>query len=523
MQKITIVLATITLTMFVLCLESCKKTPNTVIKPEVETSQVAYITDNSALCVGFVKSDGGSVVVERGFCWGVEHNPIISENHLVVGEGLGEFSCNITHLESNTTYYLRAYARNSVGESYGNEIVFSTLNSNSNTTLPIINLQAVEYITDSSAICSAEIIDNGGAEIIDCGICWSENHNPLIIDNHESDSSVEFGPFTCAIKNLNSGTTYYVRAYASNNQGISYSNEICFTTKPSAASIPFGAISGIFSVSDDLKVYFSQGNLQYQASTNTWRFAEHQWDYVGSTEVETGEPGGTVSGSSNHLISPTYSGWIDLFGWGTSGNNHGSICYQPWSTSQSVSDYNAYGSYTFNLFDEDGTADWGSNSIYNGDNTKQWRTLTQSEWEYVFKTRNTVSGIRFVKARINRGYVDDINGIILLPDNWDESYYPLREPNIITCSFRMNYLTVEQWSILESLGAVFLPAGGSRDGTKLRGVSNNYRYSRGHYWASTRSTVNYVNAVSFDDDSFLSSTSGGRYYGNSVRLVCVTE
>ena len=52
-------------------------------------------------------------------------------------------------------------------------------------------------------------------------------------------------------------------------------------------NVPTGAINGLFSVSENSQVYFSQGNLQYQASTHTWRFAENQWDYVGNNELGT--------------------------------------------------------------------------------------------------------------------------------------------------------------------------------------------------------------------------------------------
>ncbi len=61
-----------------------------------------------------------------------------------------------------------------------------------------------------------------------------------------------------------------------------------------------GAILAEFSVSDSTKVYFSQGNLQYQASTGTWKFADNQYDMIGD---------------NNSNISSSYSGWIDLFGW----------------------------------------------------------------------------------------------------------------------------------------------------------------------------------------------------------------
>lgn len=507
------------LSIAILCFGSCTK-KNEIGKPVVETVQVIGITENSALGRGIVKSDGGDNVTERGVCWSIEHDPTISSNHVSAGDGLGEYTCRLTQLESNTTYYLRAYAINSAGEAYGNEIAFSTVENNNITTLPTIKLRAVEDITDVSAVCHLELVDNGGADIIDCGICWSEEPDPLLINEHESIGPLDIGSVSCQMRHLIPETTYFVRAYATNNQGTSYSSGISFITNPSPIPIPLGAIGGVFSVSEDLKVFFSKGNLQYHASSNTWRFADNQWDYVGSTEVETGEPSGTVIGSSNHLVSSTYNGWIDLFGWGTSGFDHGAICYQPWSTSEVVGDYYAYGSYSLNLYDEDGFADWGSNQVSNGDNSKQWRVLTQSEWDYVFNTRITSSGIRFAKAIVNSVY-----GVILLPDNWNSSVYTFRDPNKPNMSFRSNSLTREQWIVLESYGAVFFPASGNRHGTLVRGVSPppyGYRRAFGNYWASTysNSNVNYVNCMYLDDENVLARTSGGRYYGSSVRLIC---
>ena len=148
------------------------------------------------------------------------------------------------------------------------------------------------------------------------------------------------------------------------------------------ASVPVGAIKGLFSVSETKKVYFSKGNLQYQASTKTWRFADNQWDFIG------GEHGvihtGNVNACSNNNISETYAGWIDLFGWGTSGYNHGAVCYQPWSKSENVADYTIYGKENCNLHDFDGTADWGYNAISNGGNAiGQWYVLDSTEWNYL--------------------------------------------------------------------------------------------------------------------------------------------
>ena len=160
-----------------------------------------------------------------------------------------------------------------------------------------------------------------------------------------------------------------------------------------------GAIKAAFSVSDSKQVYFSQGNLQYQASTGTWRFAEHQYDIIGN---------------DNANISSTNSGWIDLFGWGTSGWNSGANAYQPYSTSTTYKDYYPGGSYSNNLTGTYANADWGVyNAISNGGNQAgQWRTLSADEWYYLFNGRPHADRL------YSQGRVDGLSGLIVLPDNW---------------------------------------------------------------------------------------------------------
>ena len=257
-----------------------------------------------------------------------------------------------------------------------------------------------------------------------------------------------------------------------------------------------GILSGVFSVSDNTQVHFSQGNLQYQASTSTWRFAESQWDYMGN-------------GNAN--ISSTYDGWIDLFCWGTSGYNHGAVCYQPWSSSQNDGDYYAYGSPNYNLFDQTGKADWGYNAISNGGNQENlWRSLTCEEWGYVLTLRTTTSGILYVKARVN-----NINGIILLPDDWDASYYSLSNTNTGNANYDGNIITASQWNTLEQHGAVFLPAAGYRMGTSLGVVNTGARY-----WSSSHQNNNYSLYMDFGTSYLYTQWGNDRYLGGSVRLVC---
>ena len=270
---------------------------------------------------------------------------------------------------------------------------------------------------------------------------------------------------------------------------------------------PTGAINGLFTINDNGdQVYFSQGNLQYQASTNTWRFATNQYDYIGN---------------DNSNISQTYSGWIDLFGWGTSGYNHGAVCYQPWSTSANSSDYYAYNNAIYNLYDQTGRADWGYNAISNGGNADNtWRTLTggySGEWKYIFNRRSTPSSIRYAKAQ-----VAGVNGVILLPDDWSASYYSLNSTNTGSASFNSNVISSSQWNTLEQHGAVFLPAAGNRSGTSISNVG-----SGGYYWSASHGS-DYGNndcacGVYFYNVDLYNGNVYYRYYGRSVRLVCPAE
>jgi len=288
-----------------------------------------------------------------------------------------------------------------------------------------------------------------------------------------------------------------VRAYALRGLEYYYGAEKIFTTEE-IPTPPTGATIGVFTVSETKQVYFSKGNLQYQASTNTWRFAENQWDYIGN---------------DNSNISSSHSGWIDLFGWGTSGYNHGAVCYQPWSTSTSYRDYYAYGIYTYNLNDRTGQADWGCNAISNGGNTtKTWRTLTSEEWAYVFYTRSTPSGIRYAMAQVN-----EVNGVILLPDDWSSSNYSLSGTNDSWASYSSNNISKSDWTNrLEANGAVFLPAAGCRYGTIAYNVS-----SYGHYWSSTAySEIDAYNLYFNSYGGWYAANSEYRCNGFSVRLVC---
>ena len=255
---------------------------------------------------------------------------------------------------------------------------------------------------------------------------------------------------------------------------------------------PQGALNGLFSVSATKQVYFSQGNLQYQASTDTWRFAPNQYNYIGDANANT---------------SSTYSGWIDLFGWGTSGYNHGSVCYQPWSSSTNSSDYYAYGSSTYNLYDQTGQADWGYNAISNGgDVINSWRTLSHEEWNYLF------SGRANANQKYGQATIGSIKGLIVLPDEWTiPSDLSFVSGNGL---YSRNVYTLEEWEDMEAAGAVFFPAGGKREGYEI-GESN-----YGNYWTSKNTNNNSAYYIYFAASNFyFYSRARIKSCGLSVRLV----
>ena len=278
------------------------------------------------------------------------------------------------------------------------------------------------------------------------------------------------------------------------------------------SNVPTGAIDGKFTINEEGdQIYFSQGNLQYRASTNTWKFAENQYDYIGD---------------ANSNISSSYDGWIDLFGWGTSGyhdsNDPYNVNYQPWSSSDSEldNDYNTYGYGPsanmpgMNLTGTSANYDWGvNNPISNGGNAaNQWRTLTLPEWSYVLNTRNTPSGIRFAKAQVN-----DVNGVILLPDDWTSDTYNLNNTNSIGAYYSSNVINASQWATIENVGGVFLPAAGGRFGTTVADVG-----STGFYWlsSSNSSCCAYYVYIYY---AGIYNVNHRRYLGRSVRLVSDVE
>ena len=201
--------------------------------PTVTTSAVTQITETSAVAGGNVTSDGGASVTERGVVYSTTANPTTANTKKVSGSGTGAFTCNLTGLQASTTYYVRAYAINEKGTSYGEQLTFKTLTP---IVPPTITTSAVTQITETTAVAGGNVTADGGASVTERGVVYSTTANPTTA-NTKKVSGSGTGAFTCNMSGLLAGTTYYVRAYAINEKGTSYGEEVSFVTKNLSSSI----------------------------------------------------------------------------------------------------------------------------------------------------------------------------------------------------------------------------------------------------------------------------------------------
>lgn len=296
-----------------------------------------------------------------------------------------------------------------------------------------------------------------------------------------------YSGYICESWTIGSTVYSYSRSYS-----FTVTNDV--TIRANFIAVPTGAIGGLFSVSASQKVWFSMGNLQYNGNS-TWSFASSQWSYLGNTTAQNGYAASTRR---------------DLFYWGTSNIDHGTLVYQPWATAL----YANYGGWYNNVCKSHGnqsenlytTSDWGYNAITNGGNTQNsgWRTLSNSEWNYLLNSRPNAADLRGL------GTVNSVYGLIILPDNC---------PHAISAG----------WATLEADGAVFLPASGCvgflpddyrkdynhnppiyvgfNDYIVDKSVSPDYMGlgTIGYYWSATTGGNHFCYCLLFDSDGIRAS------------------
>lgn len=277
-----------------------------------------------------------------------------------------------------------------------------------------------------------------------------------------------------------------------------------------------GKLPGAFSVSSTKVVYFSQGNLQYNSGTQAWQWAAEQYSYVGNAA-------GNTSINTNGIDNN--NGVVDLFGWVGASSTWTGLAQYGISSSTTTNDVNGYG----NNASENLKSDWG------GLMGTGWRTLTTTEWQYLFNTRtpgstaNNVSNPRYTEAKIltdGTAPAKDICGVILFPDNFNDggsaitgvTWGMINNPSAWSTTY-CTTCTTAGWTALEDMGCVFLPAAGYRYGTTVYNVGG-----YGRYWSSSPYTSNadFAYRVYFYSGAVDPAAYSGRHYGISVRLVSET-
>lgn len=305
-----------------------------------------------------------------------------------------------------------------------------------------------------------------------------------VTDSNTIDAPMIMRPNFVSVSITTDSVSYI---YVDNEKkGVGYGEDLQFTTHDNNNE-------GTFSLGGR-GVIIAPGNLQYHIGTHEWRFAENTWDYIGESNI--------------YASTSSYSGWIDLYCWGT-GNTPTSM----------MDDSQYYLNFT----------DWGVNPISNGGNTpNQWRTLSKAEWESILYYRETPSGIRFAMGQVN-----GVNGVILVPDQWNSDYYPLTHCNEEGVLGDMpNVISASTWnSALKPHGAVFLPCAGKRKNFDNPGT---YQESNtwGAYWTPTEAEdVNglgteiikmayaLIPSIYFGIGQGVAIEPYERDYGASVRLV----
>lgn len=554
-----------------------------VTVPTVVTSAVTQIAETTAVAGGNVTSDGGASSTERGVVYSTNPNPVItnlSNTILPCGSGAGSFTCNLTGLQPNTTYYIRAYAKNDVGTAYGDEVSFTTkeevvatpeyvdlglsvnwatfnvgankpedygdyfawgetepkeayywstykwCNGSSNT--------QTKYCTNSNygTVDNKTVLDlSDDAANYNWGGSWrmpTKEENDELRNNCTWTWTSQNGVNGYKVTSKSNGNSIFLPAagyrsgsslFRAGSYGNYWSSSLGATSDDAYYSdFTSGSVSRngyyryygqsvrpvydaqvedtnketYFSVSQTKYITFSPGNLQYTQSTNTWSFAENQWDMIGTDNVT----GGSVSSDSrlgDSKEGTALADKIDLFGWSTSATNFGVSTY---------TDENDYsGSFV----------DWGTNQI-GADAPNTWRTLTKDEWNYLRNTRTNASSLKGVAQ------VDGVNGLILLPDNW---VCPAgvtfksgsHSEQSVEAYGQYQAFSADQWSKLEAAGAVFLPAAGRRYSSHVYSV----QYC-GNYWSATENDSNSAHTPFFYSNE-ANGNGSYRYYGQSVRLV----
>ena len=525
MRKLSVLLLMVALAFG---LAQCKKTADTVAQFGGEKIQITLNVEDGR---HGVTPSNGQVEYQNG-------------DIIYVGDGntyIGALVCTngtfTGEVATPTTAYLHFYFLGGVGPNPETLYMASTTSFNVNIAnqsdnLPVLSYLQVEYVPGQREY--SGILQNK------CGLVKFvpalATSNTITISGMHTEATIDFATPSIAP----TGTTGDVTLYSENatakwaillpQAAVENASVTIESYEPTTVSVPavttntynntgvninntnrVAYIDAEFSVSATTKVKFAKGNLQYWGTGNSgnqtqkWRFADNQYDYLGDA---------THSGNVSHdgypvnTTSDNAKAARDYFGWGTSGY---STSYPYLTTSEN----NYYANNGANASIDGTNYDWG---VYNKSNienvpTKNWRTLTKTEWEYLLGRTKTISG----SSKRLAGYatVNDVKGIIVLPDNWDGSADGSFQYG--SSNFSSKSYTLSDWTTMEDAGCLFLPAAGYRDQSDINQVNAHV-----YYWSATNNSTTEAYRINTNSGAY-SISSSGRHYGSCVRLAFNVE
>ena len=474
--------------------------------PIVTTADVTDITQTTAVSGGNITDDGGAAVTARGVCWSTSQNPTVSDNHTSDGNGTGSFTSNLTNLTANTTYYVRAYATNENGTSYGEQKSFTTLQ---NIELPTVTTADVTDITQNTAVSGGNVTDDGGAAVTARGVCWSKDPNPTI-DNSFISNGNGTGSFTIEISGLTSATTYYIRAYATNSEGTSYGEQKSFTTLQ-YIQLPTVTTTIVTNVTSTTAT--SGGNVTDDGgATVTARgvcWSTSPDPTIDDNKTTDGNGTGAITSQLTNLThSTTY--YIRAYATNSEGTSYGEQRY--FST---LSDGMINGHQYVDLGLSSGlkwaTCNVGADSPEDYGNYYAWGE-TETKAEYTQDNSVTFGQ-----------QLNDISGNAqydAATANWGGSWRMPTKDEIRELIYNCNWTPetqngVDGFKVTGNNGNyIFIPASGYRDGSSL------YIYGECYYWSSTprQYGVEFANIL-YSDTEFQSEDVNYRYRGLTIRPV----
>lgn len=306
-QTKKIFLAIFTLVALAGCSGTTTDTANTI--PVLTTTAITNVGANTATGGGNVTSDGGATVKTRGICWSTNQNPTISDSTTSSGTGTGSFSVSISGLAASTTYYVRAYATNSVGTNYGDQVTFTT----SSPTTPVVSTTSATSVSSTTATAGGSVTSDGGSTVTARGVCWSTSSGPTADLTTKTTDGTGTGSFTSSITGLTVNTTYYLRAYATNAQGTSYGSEVTFTAVAASsgslsASVTTTTYNGSYAPMHVLAIWITNSSGSFVKSLMVYAAARKNhltnWYAATSTGNTTdATTGATLSSHSSHTCT----------------------------------------------------------------------------------------------------------------------------------------------------------------------------------------------------------------------------